>query len=143
MTVKIKKNWPGLTRFWPGGPCPGSTHRVDRVSPGQFPSGFLPQLGLIPGSGRPGPRSTRRAGPGFKTLKKNSYWNKTKGAKVKILANQVEKKKRKKTEKVKENKTNVNQPMWACQTCKSGHKIRINQVKARKEIKVQLQTNPM
>jgi len=25
MTVKIKKNWPGLTRVWPGGPGPGST----------------------------------------------------------------------------------------------------------------------
>jgi len=61
MTVKIKKNWPG-------GPGPGSILRVDRVFPDQFPSGFLPSPGMVPGSGRPGPRSTRRAGSGFKTL---------------------------------------------------------------------------
>jgi len=42
--------------------------RVDRVSPSQFPSGFLPPPGPVPGPGRPGPGSTRRAGPGFKTL---------------------------------------------------------------------------
>jgi hypothetical protein len=42
--------------------------RVDRVSPGQFPRGFLPPPGPVPGPGRPGPGSTRRAGPGFKTL---------------------------------------------------------------------------
>jgi len=42
--------------------------RVDRVSPGQFPSGFLPPPGLVPGPGQPGPGSTRRAGLGFKTL---------------------------------------------------------------------------
>jgi len=63
-----KKNWPGLTRVWPGGPGPGLIRRVDRVSPGQFPSGFLPPPGPVPGPGRPGPGSTRRAGPGFKTL---------------------------------------------------------------------------
>ena len=51
---------PGLTG-WTGS-------RVDRVSPGQFPSGFLPPPGPVPGPGRPGPGSTRRAGPGFKTL---------------------------------------------------------------------------
>jgi len=62
-----KKNWPGLTWVWPGGPGPGLTRRVDRV-PGQILSGFLPQLGLVPGPGRPGPGSTRRVGPGFKTL---------------------------------------------------------------------------
>jgi len=65
-----KKNWPGLTRVWPGGPGPGLIRRVDRVSPGQFPSGFLPPPGPVPGPGRPGPGSTRRAGPGFKTLTK-------------------------------------------------------------------------
>jgi len=59
-----------------------------------------------------------------------------KGDKVKILANLEEK-------KSKEKKTNMSQPMWACQTCKLGHKTRINQLKARKEIEVQLQTNPM
>ena len=42
--------------------------QVDRVSPSQFPSGFLPPPGLVPGPGRPGPGSTRRAGLGFKTL---------------------------------------------------------------------------
>jgi len=68
MTVKIKKKWPGLTRVWLGGPGPGSTRRVDRVSSAQFPSGFLPKPGLVPGPGRPGPGSTCRAGPGFKTL---------------------------------------------------------------------------
>jgi hypothetical protein len=42
--------------------------RVDRVLPGQFPSGFLPPPGPVPDPGRPGPGSTRQAGPGFKTL---------------------------------------------------------------------------
>jgi hypothetical protein len=64
MTVKIKKK---LTRSHPG--LAGWTEsRVDRVSPGQFPSRFLPQPGLVPGPGRPGLGSTHRAGPGFKTL---------------------------------------------------------------------------
>jgi hypothetical protein len=64
MTVKIKKK---LTGSHPG--LAGWTRsRVDRVSPGQFPSGFLPQPGPVPGSGQPGPKSTRWAGPGFKTL---------------------------------------------------------------------------
>ena len=49
--------------------------RVDRVFPGQFPSGFLPQPGPVPGPGRPGPGSTRRAGPGFKTLTKTQEIN--------------------------------------------------------------------
>jgi hypothetical protein len=56
-----------LTRSHPG--LAGWTEsRVDRVSPGQFPSRFLPQPGLVPGPGRPGLGSTHRAGPGFKTL---------------------------------------------------------------------------
>ena len=64
MTVKIKKK---LTGSHPGlAGCTGS--RVDRVSPGQFPSGFLPPPGPVPGPGWPGLGSTRRAGPGFKTL---------------------------------------------------------------------------
>ena len=67
MTVKIKKK---LTGSHPG--LAGRTgSRVDRVSPGQFLSWFLPQPGLVPGPGRPGPGSTRRAGPGFKTLDLN------------------------------------------------------------------------
>jgi len=57
---KLTGSHPGLAG-WTGS-------RVDRVSPGQFPSGFLPQPGPVPGPGRPGPGSTRRAGPGFKTL---------------------------------------------------------------------------
>jgi hypothetical protein len=68
-----QKNWPGLTRVWPGGLGPGSTLRVDRVSPGQFPSGFFPSPGPVPSPGRPGPGSTRRAGPGFKTLPKSPF----------------------------------------------------------------------
>jgi hypothetical protein len=42
--------------------------RVDRVSPGQLPDGFLLRPGPVPGLDRPGPGSTRRAGPGFKTM---------------------------------------------------------------------------
>jgi len=62
--------------------------RVDRVSPGQLPGGFLLGPGPVLGPGRPGPGSagsrvdppgrsgfqnygpgsTRRAGPGFKTM---------------------------------------------------------------------------
>ena len=50
---------PGLT---------GLTRQVDRVSPGQLPDGFLLRPGPVPCPGRPGPGSTRRAGPGFKTM---------------------------------------------------------------------------
>jgi len=73
MIVKIKKNWPGLTLVWPGGPGTELPCRVDRVSPGQFPSGFLPQPGQVPGPGRHGPGLTRQAGSGFKTLYKTQY----------------------------------------------------------------------
>jgi len=41
---------------------------VDRVSPGQLLSGFLLRPGPVSGPGWPSPRSTRRAGPGFKTM---------------------------------------------------------------------------
>ena len=58
MTVKINKKWPG----------PGLTRLVDRVWPGQFPNGFLPPPGPVLGPSRLCPGSTRRAGPGFKTL---------------------------------------------------------------------------
>jgi len=55
--------------FWGTGKfLVGETLRVDRVSPGQFPSVFLPSPGPVPGPGRPGPGSTRRAGPGLETL---------------------------------------------------------------------------
>jgi hypothetical protein len=48
ITVKIKK----IDRFHRG--LTGWTgSRVDRVSPDQFPSGFLPQPGPVPGPGRP------------------------------------------------------------------------------------------
>jgi len=63
-----KKKRPGLSRVYPGRPGSGSTRRVDRVSPGQLPGGFLLGPGPVPGPGRPGPGSTRRAGPGFKTM---------------------------------------------------------------------------
>ena len=57
------------TGFQPGLPwSPG--FRVGRVSPGQLPTGFLLRPGPVPGPGRPGPGSTRRAGPGFKTMSK-------------------------------------------------------------------------
>jgi len=39
-----------------------------RVSPGQLPDGFLLKPGPVPSPGRPGLGSTRRAGPGFKTM---------------------------------------------------------------------------
>jgi hypothetical protein len=42
--------------------------RVDRVSPGQLPDEFLLGPGPVPGPGRPGPGSTRRTSPGFKTM---------------------------------------------------------------------------
>jgi hypothetical protein len=76
--LQLKKNWSSLTRVWPGGPGLRSTRQGDRVSLGQFPSGFLPSPWPVPGPGRPGPRSTRRASPGLKTLGKNrlvSYLN--------------------------------------------------------------------
>jgi len=61
---------PGLRRVWSGGLGPGSTRWVDRVSPGQLPSGFLPPPGPVP---CPGPGSARRAGPGFKTMSSLFY----------------------------------------------------------------------
>jgi len=67
--VYIYKNRPGLNRVYPGRPGSGLTCRVDRVQPGQLPSGFLLRPGPVPGPGRPGPGSTRRAGPGFKTMR--------------------------------------------------------------------------
>jgi hypothetical protein len=63
-----KKRRPGLIRVYPDWPGSGSTRRVDRVSPGQLPDGFLLRPGPVPCPGRPGPGSTRRAGPGFKTM---------------------------------------------------------------------------
>lgn len=59
---------PGLSRVYPGRLGSGSIHRVDRVSLGQLPGGFLLRPGPVLGPGQPGPGSTRRAGPGFKTI---------------------------------------------------------------------------
>jgi len=66
LCIYIKKR-PGLSRVCPSCPGFGSTRRVDRVSPGQLLGRFLLRPGPVPGPGRPGPGSTRRAGPGFKT----------------------------------------------------------------------------
>jgi len=59
-----KKRETGSQPGLPGSPG----FRVDRVFPGQLPGGFLLRPGPVPGPGRPGPGSTRRAGPGFKTV---------------------------------------------------------------------------
>jgi len=67
---KKKRERPGLSRVYPGRLGSGSTRLVDRVFPGQLPGGFLLRPGPVPGPGRPGPESTRRAGPGFKTVVK-------------------------------------------------------------------------
>jgi hypothetical protein len=56
-----KKKKTGSQLGLPGSPG----FRVDRVSPGQLQGGFLLRLGPVSG---PGPGSTRRAGPGFKTM---------------------------------------------------------------------------
>jgi hypothetical protein len=57
---------------------PGSTRQVDRVLPSQLPNGFLLRPGPVLGPGRPGPGSTRRAGPSFKTMVQTGtlfgYW---------------------------------------------------------------------
>ena len=66
--LKKKKERPGLSRVYPGRLGSGSTRRVDRVSPGQLPNGFLLRPGPVPGPSRPGPGSARQTGPGFKTM---------------------------------------------------------------------------
>jgi hypothetical protein len=85
---KKKKKRPGLSRVFLGRPGSGSTHRVNRVFPGQLPSGFLLRPGPILGPGRQGPKSTRRAGPGFKTVlkisKKDKYIKETGGKKERV-----------------------------------------------------------
>jgi hypothetical protein len=64
---------PGLGRVYPGRPGSGSIRRVDRVLPGQLPGGFSLRPVPVPGPGQPGPKSTRRAGPGFKTMLQGAY----------------------------------------------------------------------
>ena len=63
--VYIKNKMSGLSRVCQGS---GSTRLVDRVSPGQLPNEFLLRPGPVPCQDRPGPGSTRWAGPGFKTM---------------------------------------------------------------------------
>ena len=73
-----KKERSGLSRVYPGRPGSGSTRQVDRVLQGQLPSGFLLRPGPVLGPGWPGPGSTHRAGPGFKTMVQTGtlfgYW---------------------------------------------------------------------
>jgi hypothetical protein len=47
--------------------------RVARVLPGQLLGEFLLRLGPVPGPGRPGAGSTRRASPDFKTMIPSQY----------------------------------------------------------------------
>jgi hypothetical protein len=58
--------------FQPG--LPGSTLRVDRISPGQLPTGFLRRPGPVPGPGRPDSGSTCWAGPGFKSTSRTIHY---------------------------------------------------------------------
>jgi len=69
MYIFLKKREAGSQPGLPGLPGSRSTHRVDRVLPGQLPSGFLLRPGSVPGPGWPGLGSNCRAGPGFKTMK--------------------------------------------------------------------------
>jgi hypothetical protein len=59
---------PGLVRVCPGRPGHWLTRRVDRVLPGCCPRRFCSKPGPVQPPGRPGPGSTRRAGPGLKTM---------------------------------------------------------------------------
>jgi hypothetical protein len=52
----------------PGRLGSGLTRRVDRVSSGQLPDGFLLKPGPVPDPGRTSLGSTCRAGPGFKIM---------------------------------------------------------------------------
>jgi len=61
----LKKKKPGLVRVRPG---PGSTHRVARVWPGCCHSRSFVKPGPVQPPGRPGPGSTRWAGPGLITV---------------------------------------------------------------------------
>jgi hypothetical protein len=62
-----KKIRPGLSRVYPS--RPGSVDPPGRPCfAGSNPWLFLLKPGPAPGPGQPGPGSTRRAGPGFKTM---------------------------------------------------------------------------
>jgi len=65
--IYIKKQL-GLIWVYLGHTSPRSTLRVDRVLPGQILGWFFLKPDPIPALGQPGPRSTRRARPGFKTM---------------------------------------------------------------------------
>jgi hypothetical protein len=73
-----KRERPGLSRVYPGFSGSGSTRRFDRVLPSQLPSRFLLRPRPVLGLGQPGPGSTGRAGPGFKSLVQTGtlfgYW---------------------------------------------------------------------
>jgi len=62
-------------RVYPSRPGSESTCRVDRVSPGQLPDGFLLRPGPVPGPGWPGLGSTRQAGPSFKTMAASFFFS--------------------------------------------------------------------
>ena len=64
--ISKKKKKPGLVRVRPG--SPGSTRRVVRVWPGCCHSRSFIKPRPVQPPGRPGPRSTRRAGPGLITV---------------------------------------------------------------------------
>jgi hypothetical protein len=67
MAMYIYKKRTGSQPSFPGSPG----FRVDPPGrPGQLLGGFLLRPEPVPGPSRPGPVSTRRAGPGFKTMTK-------------------------------------------------------------------------
>jgi hypothetical protein len=59
---------PGLVRVCPGHPGHGLTRRVDRVLPGRCTGRSFDKPEPVQPPGRPGPGSTRRAGPGLITI---------------------------------------------------------------------------
>jgi len=62
----------GLNRLYPSRLGFGLTCRVNRVSPGQLPGGFLLRPGSVPGPCQLGSGSTCRASSGFKTMIQNT-----------------------------------------------------------------------
>ena len=62
-------------RVYPSRPGSESTCRVNRVSPGQLPDGFLLRPGPVPGPGWPGLGSTSQAGPSFKTMAASFFFS--------------------------------------------------------------------
>jgi len=67
---------PGLARVCQGHPGHGLTRRVERFLPGRCTGRSFDKPGPVQPPGRPGPGSTRRAGPGLITMgwcRKTSY----------------------------------------------------------------------